>query len=48
VGTTKVKMSSTEENLSGEKAEFVARRRLALQRFVNRLAQHPGTIEIFF
>jgi hypothetical protein len=41
VGTTKVKMASTEENLSGEKAEFVARRRLALERFVNRLGQHP-------
>ena len=38
---TKVKMSSSEENFSGEKVEFIARRRFALERFVNRPAQHP-------
>ncbi|CAH4029138.1 unnamed protein product [Pieris brassicae] len=48
VGTTKLKMSSTSstESINGNSGtnahtQFVERRRAALERFLNRLAQHP-------
>lgn len=41
LGTTKVKMASSQPEQEGKLPEFVERRRAALERYLNRTAIHP-------
>lgn len=41
IGMTKIKMSNQVENGAGNGNDFVERRRAALERYLNRTAQHP-------